>query len=167
VAQRELHSPTLSPDGHGLAFATADGIHTMALPDLSGGCRPAGGERLLIPGASSPDWGPAGVPGATPAPPPGPQRLGVSVKRSSLRAALRNGLVVTVRGATGTVTATALTGRTKVGSGRAAASNGTAKLRVRFTRRARRSLARKRSVRLTVRVKAGTTRSVFVTLRRA
>jgi hypothetical protein len=139
----------------------------MALPDLSGGCRPAGGEHLLIPGASGPDWGPADVPGATPAPPPGPQQLGVSVKRSRLRAALRNGLVVTVRGAAGTVTATALTGHTKVGSGRAAASNGTAKVRVRFTRRARRSLARKRSVRLTVRVKAGTTRSVTVTLRRA
>jgi hypothetical protein len=45
-------SPTLSPDGHGLAFATADGIHTMALPDLSGGCQAAGGERLLIAGAS-------------------------------------------------------------------------------------------------------------------
>jgi hypothetical protein len=38
---------------------------------------------------------------------------------------------------------------------------------LRFTKRARRSLARKRSVRLTVRVKAGTTRGVSVTLRRA
>jgi hypothetical protein len=88
-------SPTLSPDGHGLAFATADGIHTMALPDLSGGCRPAGGEHLLIPGASSPT-------GARPTyrtrrhgAAAGPQQLGVSVKRSKLRAALRNGLVFT------------------------------------------------------------------------
>jgi hypothetical protein len=34
-------SPTLSPDGHGLAFADADGVHTMALPDLSGSRRAA------------------------------------------------------------------------------------------------------------------------------
>jgi hypothetical protein len=91
----------------------------MALPDVSGGCQPAGGERLLIAGASSPDWGPADVPSATPAPPPSSQ-LTVAVKRAKLRAALRNGLVVTVRGATGRVTATALKGRTKVGGGRAA-----------------------------------------------
>jgi hypothetical protein len=159
-------SPTLSPDGHGLAFATADGIHTMALPDLSGGCQPAGGEHLLIAGASSPDWGPAALPSATPAPPPSSQ-LTVAVKRAKLRAALRNGLVVTVRGATGRVTATALKGATKVAGGRSAAKNGTAKVRVRFTKSARRSLARKRSVRLTIRVKAGATRSVSVTLRRA
>jgi quercetin dioxygenase-like cupin family protein len=159
-------SPTLSPDGHGLAFATADGIHSMALPDLSGGCQPAGGEHLLIAGASSPDWGPADVPSATPAPAPTSQ-LTVAVKRSKLRSALRNGLVVTVRGATGKVTAAALKGRTKVGTGRAAARNGTAKVRVRFTKPARRSLARKRSVRLTIRITAGATRSVNVTLRRA
>jgi hypothetical protein len=164
-------SPTLSPEGHGLAFTTEDGIHMMALPDLSGGCQAAGGERLLIAGASSPDWGPAPVPdpsqtqsqaGGAPT-----RSLSVAVKRSSLRKALRNGLVVTVRGATGKVTATALKGRTKVGTGRATAKNGTAKVRVRFTRRAKRALAHKRSVRLTIRITAGATRSVNVTLRRA
>jgi hypothetical protein len=138
----------------------------MALPDLSGGCQAAGGEQLLIAGASSPEWGPADVPSATLAPPPSSQ-LTVAVKRAKLRAVLRNGLVVTVGGATGRVTATALKGRTKVAGGRAAAKNGSAKVRVRFTKSARRSLARKHSVRLTIRVKAGTTRSVNVTLRRA
>jgi hypothetical protein len=49
----------------------------------------------------------------------------------------------------------------------ATAKNGTAKVRVRFTKGAKRSLARKRSVRLTIRIKAGATRSVNVTLRRA
>jgi hypothetical protein len=82
-----------------------------------------------------------------------------AVKRGSLRKALRDGLVVTVRGATGKVTATALKGRTKVGSGRAGAKNGTAKVRVRFTKRAKRTFARKHSVRLTIRVHAGATRT--------
>ena len=45
--------------------------------------------------------------------------------------------VVTVGGATGRVTATALKGRTKVAGGRAAAKNGSAKVRVRFTKSAR------------------------------
>jgi len=40
-------------------------------------------------------------------------------------------------------------------------------VRVRFTKQARRSLAHKRSVKLTIRIKAGATRSVNVTLRRA
>jgi hypothetical protein len=159
-------SPTLSPDARGLAFETGDGVHVMAVPDLSGGCQPAGPDRLLIAGASSPDWGPADVPSATPDAPPA-QQLTVAVKRTRLRAALRNGLVVTVRGATGQVTATALKARTKVASGRAASKNGTAQVRVRFTKKARRSLAHRRSVKLTIRIKAGATRSVTVTLRRA
>jgi hypothetical protein len=74
---------------------------------------------------------------------------------------------VTVRGASGKVTATALKGRTKVATGRATAKNGTAKLRVRFSKRAKRSLAHKRSVRLTIGIQAGATRRVNVTLRRA
>jgi hypothetical protein len=104
---------------------------------------------LLLAGATSPDWGPADVPAAISAQP----ALRVRAVPRSLRSALRRGLVVTVRGTSGRVTVTALAGRKRVAAGAARTSGrGAAAVRIRFDRSARRTLARRRAVKLTLKV---------------
>jgi hypothetical protein len=69
-------SPSWSPDGAQLAYEAPDGIHVVAVGDLSRGAGAISGGGLVIPGASQPDWGPADPPAAAPpvpaAPPAGP-----------------------------------------------------------------------------------------------
>ncbi|MDW5596821.1 hypothetical protein VSS74_20915 [Conexibacter stalactiti] len=69
-------SPSWSPDGRQLAFADAHGVNVLPLPEIADECPEVReGEyssRLLIPGATSPDWGPADVPPARPLPPENP-----------------------------------------------------------------------------------------------
>ena len=64
-AGRRFADPTLSPSGDALAWQEGDGVWTMSLtPDCKRGV-----PRLLIAGASEPDWGPADVnPGPRPDP---------------------------------------------------------------------------------------------------
>ncbi|MBB4662229.1 TolB family protein [Conexibacter arvalis] len=72
---RHFADPTLSADGRRLWWQEGDGVWTAPLPagDDCAEIRP----RLLIPGASEPDWSPAAVnPGPRPAPrepAPGPE----------------------------------------------------------------------------------------------
>lgn len=64
-----VSSPSWSPDGTALAFADGAGVNVLPLPDFSADCgtpTAAHTKRLLIPGASNPDWGPADVPPARP-----------------------------------------------------------------------------------------------------
>ena len=161
-----FETPTFAPDGHGLAWAAGDGVHVTTVPDLAGGCAPAQAERLVLPGARSPDWGPAEVPAATQvisagdgAPRARPAQVKVVAARTRLSAALRRGLPVTVHGPAGSrVSVTAVVRRRVAGSGAArVGGGGTAKVRVRFTARARRSLAAAGSLRVTLKVvvKAG------------
>jgi hypothetical protein len=111
--------------------------------------------ELRIPGGSFPDWGPADVPGAgTPVDPGRKMQLKARATRTRLAKALRRGLRVTVQGGgPGRATVTALAARKRVGKGAAAAAaDGTAKVKVRFTRKAKRALGRRRSSKLTLRV---------------
>lgn len=62
--QGESRDPTLAGDGSQVWWERGDGIWTVP---TAGGC--AGGQRLLIPGASEPEWGPADPGAAAPAPP--------------------------------------------------------------------------------------------------
>ncbi len=168
----KFETPSLSPDGRGLAYATADGIRVVGLPDLAGGCPGlAGPGTLVLPGAKHPDWGPAGIPAAEAfqpgepnAPAPGPGAKGgsggggtapaVKVARADLRTALRKGLVLTVRtGGAGRLAATvkrsgATLGRRTVTVG----DVGVAKVRVRLSGRAARALRRSATARLSVAV---------------
>jgi Tol biopolymer transport system component len=62
VRDSEASSPTWSPDSRRIAYADKDGIWVQDVPASLDDC--AGlTERLAIPGASEPDWGPAGLGG--------------------------------------------------------------------------------------------------------
>jgi Tol biopolymer transport system component len=76
-----LASPSWSPDGTRLAFADSSGIEVLPLPQVvDGDCPGAGSSRVILPGATEPDWGPASIGasagtwrGAHGAPPPPPR----------------------------------------------------------------------------------------------
>jgi hypothetical protein len=153
--------PTWSPDGTRLAYHDGDGIKTVTIPDWpadacgSDGMSPTG--QLLVAGAIEPDWGPADVPAARPAPDPKTRpgaKLAVTVRKARLRRALRRGLKVQVRvPSAGKLSGSARRGRKAVASGRGRAkAAGTAKLTLRFGKKAKRTLARSRRARLTVKV---------------
>jgi uncharacterized membrane protein YgcG len=179
----EMTSPSWSPGGSSLAFADERGVVVVDGLDLAG-CDPAkaGAERVLAPGGSAPDWGPAGVPAGSSAGGgaggragggggggggggnggggggSGGRALAVTVPRGSalrLATALRRGLLVGVstRGA-GRVTATARAGGAVVASGSARiGAGGRGRVRLLFTRAGRRALARAGRARLALRVR--------------
>lgn len=175
-----FETPTIAPDGRGLAYQVGDGIWVHPMPDLSAGCQPGQPGRLVIPGGTHPDWGPAdlpsdaelnpptqpGAPGArsTGRPPAdagqqqpgrgGGGRAGLTLRATTARLAraLRGGLPLTIRtGAAGRVSVSAKAGRRVVArAAGSAGSGGVAKLTLRFTRAGRRSLAGRGSARLIV-----------------
>lgn len=120
--------------------------------------RPGGTAGGTAGGGAGPGSGTGGVVGVA----PGTPKMTIKVP-GRLRLTLRDGLVVKLTGARrGALTVTARLGRKVVATGRVnVGGGGTATARVRFSRAARRSLARRGSVRLTV--KAGSlSRSITI-----
>jgi hypothetical protein len=148
--------PSWSPDGRQLAYHDGEGVKTVSIPDWPGdvcgseGMSPNG--QLLVPGAIEPDWGPADVPAART--PRAAQKLTLKVGKARLRQALRRGLKIKVTvPSAGKLTGTARRGRKPMARGRGRANAaGSATLTLRFTKKAKRPLARSRRARLTVRV---------------
>ncbi len=62
-------SPTWAPDSRRLAYSLGDGVHVLGADDLAD-CRSLP-DRVIAPGGSEPDWGPADVePSQAPSAPP-------------------------------------------------------------------------------------------------
>ena len=168
-ADATLDDPTWSPDGEKIAFADAAGVEVLETPRAA----PCDGPptQVVLPGASEPDWGPANVnPGPRETRPPHyPPACGkrgfctpppVHVKppkltsfTTKLHTALAKGVTVPVTtSGEGDVKVELLSGRKVLAKGSAVVDGSwAAKVKVRFTRAAKKSLARKRSVKLTVR----------------
>jgi hypothetical protein len=158
--------PTFSPDGARLAWSEDDGVHVVNVPGFEAGCTMDGATvpaPLVIPGAKDPDWGPADVPPERQKAPEqveqvdqGPvAAMTAKARRAKLASALRKGLKVRVSlPADGAVSATARAGGRQVAAARAKNLRaGTRTVTLKFTKKAKRSLKRKRSVRLGVRVR--------------
>jgi hypothetical protein len=179
----EFGIPTFAPAGNRIAFTESDGIHVADVPDFSGGCTLTGATQdppLLIAGATQPDWGPADVPPARQQGGGGGgnggqgSTMAITVSGKKLKTALRKGLKVSVTvPSAGKLSAAATKkGKTVAKSAKKSVKAGKQSLTLKFSKAARRSLARSRTVKLTVKVtfapKGGAkkTTSQVVTLKR-
>jgi hypothetical protein len=147
-------TPTFAPDGNRLAWSEKSGIKIVTVPSFAGGCTTTGATPtapLVIPGGKNPDWGPAAVPAGRGAHAGG----GVEVMSADakLRKALAKGITVRVRvPGSGRLKATATRAGRKVAAGSRSVRGGETAVKLRFTKAARRSLKRARSVRLRIKV---------------
>ncbi|MBJ7331305.1 MAG: hypothetical protein JHC95_15540 [Solirubrobacteraceae bacterium] len=82
--------------------------------------------------------------------PEGKKKTALTVRKVSLRKALKSGLRVTVTNVSGTVTLKAKRAKKTVATGKAKAKGGKATVVLKFTKKARRSLARSKKVTLTI-----------------
>jgi len=142
--------PTFSPDGNGLAWHAGDGIHVAAVPPFAADCTLDGATPtppLVIPGAVEPDWGPADVPAARPAPGAGSGQAGAGAtgKPGSskplavkvLSASRTRGVKVSVQvSGKGKLSATAKAGKKVVGkASKSVKKAGTASLKLKVSRK--------------------------------
>jgi hypothetical protein len=148
-------TPTFSPDGRRLAWGQGDGIAVVDVPDFdaAGGCTQEGATlaKLTIPGGSEPDWGPADVPSGRAG--GGGGALAIRAGSTKLTRALRRGLTLRVNApSAGKVAAIATRRGRRVATGKRSVAAGAAKVKLTFTKTARRSLKRAGRVKLGVRV---------------
>ncbi|MBE2318895.1 hypothetical protein DVA67_023180 [Solirubrobacter sp. CPCC 204708] len=174
-----LSSPTFAGDASKLFWAeNTTGVHMATLPKFTtkGECpKFTDGGRLIAPGATNPDWGPADVPAPrqvpTPTNPGTPSKPGdggakgggtttetptgttvkLSVTKTKLAAALKRGLVLKLSGAAnGKHTITAKFGKTTVAKGSVTVSGGEGKATLKFTSAGKKKLKGKRSAKLAI-----------------
>jgi len=143
-----LSGPSFSPDGKALVWEEPDGLWLKTNLGVCEDPQP----RLIVPGGSEPDWGPAPVA-------PGPRDAGpITVRRVStrLKAALRKGIVFRVKAnGPGKLRLTVTKGKQRVAAGSSRARTaGWTKVTARFTKSAKRRLARTRRAKLMARFQA-------------
>jgi hypothetical protein len=160
----KFSQPTFSPDAGRVAWSAADGIHIAAVPAFGAGCSLEGATPtppLVVPGGSEPDWGPADVPPTrSTARPDGhggagtSAKLAVSVKRTTLSAALRKGLKLRVDvPSAGRLAATAKRGgKTLAKAPARSVKAGQRTLTLKFAKAGRRALAGRRRAKVKIRV---------------
>ncbi|MBN8868592.1 MAG: hypothetical protein J0H66_01770 [Solirubrobacterales bacterium] len=144
-----LGGPTWAPDSKSLAWEEPDGVWLKA--NIGGACD-SPQPKLLIPGGSEPDWGPAKVN-------PGPRVDDpISVRQLSLKLkpSLKRGVSFRVKtlGA-GPVKLQILRGKAVVAAGNAKATKaGWTKVTAKFTRAGKKKLAKAKKANLTARFRA-------------
>jgi hypothetical protein len=166
----EDSQPRWAPDGTKFTYADSQGVWVASAPVRAGGGSCAIGKTLIAPGGEAPDWGPANLP-AMPDPgtggdvsPPGDNRPPADVVPPAIaKAALGKGRLATllskgyavsfITNEGGTATVQLLSGKTVVANGKGSVKAGArATIKAKFTKKARASLKRKRSVKLTLKI---------------
>jgi hypothetical protein len=157
-------NPTWSPDGGRLAYSESDpladtkSVHVQPAPDL-GTCAQPGGE-FTIPGARSPDWGPADVPAAGspepgPTPTDGPLVSASGPTSMKIKTALKKGVKIKVQCSVACTSSGTLRYKgKKVGSGRKALGGGSGTLVLKFTAKGKKQLKKLKKAKLAVAVEA-------------
>lgn len=140
-----LRDPEWSPDGTRLAFEQQEGIEVMALPSVvDGDCPGAQSGVVTISGGTQPDWGPADV----------QPRYEVSAdvaKGTRLGPALKKGLkLIVTTNVAGRLAGRVLVGGKPVATGAASLRSGAGTITFRFTKQARRALAKRKKAALDV-----------------
>jgi hypothetical protein len=140
AADASLNDPTWSPDGKRLAAEVKEGIQVLSLPSVEDGCPGSQVSPVAIPGGTQPDWGPAAVQPA--------YTIGADIaKGTRLGSTLARGLKLEVTAnAAGRLSGPVLVAGKRVGSGSAQLAPGGGTLTLRFTRAAKKALARKQKV---------------------
>lgn len=140
VQNGKWSSPTWAPSGDRLAWAGPQGLYVATLPGIGAACPESGSVKVqaIMPGATSPDWGPADLPaprpntgggaggggtgnatgGGTQVPEQQATAPQLEARTTSRRAVLRKGLKVSVRCSTGRLALTAKLGKVTLATGR-------------------------------------------------
>jgi hypothetical protein len=143
----EPSHPSFAPDGSAIAWEMPDGVHVgpVAAP---GGCAQPGGS-FTIAGAASPDWGPADVP--EPGAAGGPLTSAKPANGQPLRKALKRGFKMRIACSEACAVAGELRkGKKRVAKGARSFPSGKGTLTLKFTKAAKKSLKRKRKVKLKI-----------------
>ena len=152
--------PRWSPDGSMITWATSQGVWVSPAPQGASGQPCSLQPRLIAAGGSDPDWGAADLPAPPPPPPETPDTTPPTVvtapagRLPKLRTALRKGLTLRVTtNEPGGVQAVAAARRSRVARGSVQlAVAGTSEVVLKFTKKARKNLRRRKKVPLTVTV---------------